>query len=311
MKKYLCFALATLMLLTTLVGCNVKPVTPPDDNPTKQPGTTDPGTNPGGTTDPGTTDPGTTDPGNTEKVTEHTVSDGKFIFKESPIYEFEGNNFVIVDVSNETETDYSLTVNCTYYDEAGAEVYTESRTYDGFANDYSRPIVFMPWMSFDSYSYNIEVKPYTGTCFGENHTLVFSGLREGRSNIGSKMYPTLWGTLTESNTNTEKFFRQGTLILFDNTGEVFGIYFEGVQLVDIKLLENKLGNVGLVYRQMEGNMVWPENLTGDLRGVFVPYYSTSNVDLLYLTDYYRKNPDTPRPNPWGIYNQCLRTELGN
>ena len=34
MKKYLCFALATLMLLTTLVGCNVKPDEPdiPNDN---------------------------------------------------------------------------------------------------------------------------------------------------------------------------------------------------------------------------------------------------------------------------------------
>ncbi len=301
MKKLLCFALATLMLLTALVGCNVKPVTPPDDNPTEQPGTTDPGTTDPGSTDPGTTDPGTTDPGTTdpgtdvtplppvlndgeaEKTTEHTVGNGKFVFSEQK-FDYKDQNLVLMDVKNETDANYTLKINYVFYDAEGQELLTASKTFEGFASGMQRPILLWHAIAFDSYSYTIETTPYDGVCLGENLTMEYKGLIEAISHHGGDvMYPTLWGTVEENNQNTTPHWRCATVILFDNTGNIYGIYTMGMEFNDspCKLIHRNVMNV---YQHLEEKMVWPENLTGDLRCVVVPYYHETMVELHWNSD---------------------------
>ena len=302
MKKYLCFALATLMLLTTLVGCNVKPVTPPDDNPTKQPGTTDPGTNPGGTTDPGT-NPGDTpnppsgDTGDTveyEKTTTHEVGDGQFVFKEQK-YEYAGNNLVIMNVKNETSQNYTLTIHYTCYDESGAEVLSETRKYDGFAANYSQNILLLPMKPFDTYTYTIETSPYSGVCYGAKHSLEWAGLGEGISDIKGVMYPSLWGRVKENNQNTEVFFRTATVILFNNTGEIRGLYPFEITRMETQKIDGMHHTAFVVYKHLDGDMIWPEELEGDLSCVIIPYYATNESDIYWNSDKHKTNPFTNPP----------------
>ena len=163
MRKILTLLLVVLML-ATLVSCNNQP-TPPDKNPTEQPGTTDPGTTDPGSTDPGTTDPGTTDPGTTdpgttdpgtdiphpptlkddeiEKTTEHVVGNGKFVFYEHK-YDYAGGQIVLMDMKNETDSNYDVKIHATYYDENGAEILSETRTIPAVAAGYQTPVLLWP-----------------------------------------------------------------------------------------------------------------------------------------------------------------------
>ena len=109
------------------------------------------------------------------------------------------------------------------------------------------------------------------------------------------MYPTLWGMLKESNWNTERYFRVATCILFDNTGEIYGIYTNGMQDVDIQLRDMELRSVMPIYQHLEdGDMVWPENLTGDLHCVVVPYTASTDEEAWNNSD---------MPKIWGEWDE--------
>ena len=224
MKKYLCFALATLMLLTALVGCNVKPITPtPDDTQTQQPGT-----NPG-TTDPGTTDPGTDIPqqpalkdDEIEKTTEHIVGNGKFVFYEHK-YDYAGGQIVLMDMKNDTDSNYDVKIHATYYDENGAEILSETRTIPAVAAGYQTPVLLWPQTAFATYSYTLETTPYDGVCWGEKCSVEYTGL--AMSMTGTMLRAV--GKYT--NYNTEEFAKCMTFLLFDNKGNLYGIYKHGME----------------------------------------------------------------------------------
>ena len=312
MKKLLCFALATLMLLTALVGCNVKPVTPPDDNPTEQPGTTDPGTTDPGTTDPGTTDPGTTDPGTNpgtnpgtdiphpptlkddeiEKTTEHVVGNGKFVFYEHK-YDYAGGQIVLMDMKNETDSNYDVKIHATYYDENGAEILSETRTIPAVAAGYQTPVLLWPQTAFATYSYTLETTPYDGVCWGEKYSIEYTGL----SSLESAGRTMIIATGKYSNNNTAKFWSNMTFVLFNNEGELFGLYMHGMEEKSTPVTDFVKSMMFVPYTSKEKPFVWPEELTGDLRCIVIPYFSDNPYDLFYQSDALKFDPDCPPPDP--------------
>ena len=313
MKKYLCFALATLMLLAALVGCNNPPITPPDDNPTEQPGTTDPGTTDPGTTDPGTTDPGTTAPGTNpgtnpgtdiphppalkddeiEKTTEHVVGNGKFVFYEHK-YDYAGGQIVLMDMKNETDSNYDVKIHATYYDEKGAEILSETRTIPAVAAGYQTPVLLWPQTAFATYSYTLETTPYDGVCWGEKCSVEYTGL--AMSMTGTMLRAV--GKYT--NYNTEEFAKCMTFLLFDNKGNLYGIYKHGMEYNSSQVKDRELTMMFVPYSSKEKPFVWPEELTGDLRCVVITYYAENIYKLWHYADFLKFDPnDTPPdPNLW-------------
>ena len=308
MKKLFCFALATLILLTALVGCNIPPVTP-DKNPTEQPGTTDPGTTDPGTTDPGTTypdttDPGTTDPGTSvnplppalndgdiEKTTEHTVGTGKFVFKEKK-FAYADGHIVLMDVKNDTDENYTLKLHATYFNEAGEEILKETRTIKGFAAQWETPVLLWPQTAFATYTYTVETIPYDGICWGKNYTVEYTGLTELPS-----VMQYLVGTAVETNNNTTPFRRCLTVILFNNKGEVHCIASQGIEQISMPMQAN-LGWLCTAYSTTDKKLVWPETLTGDLKCVIIPYFSDDVLELWsVISDIPKFFPDVPPPDP--------------
>ncbi len=282
MQKIIARILSTLVIATVLMGCNSIATPPAENSPVEPP---QQGAAWGHLTDE-----------EYDIINTHTVNGGEFVFKEKK-YEFQGNNLVIADVKNETENNYTLVVHCSYFDEAGEQVFTESRTYEGWAAGYTQPILFLPMMAFDRYEYRIEAQPYDRVCFGEKHTLEFAGLNEGKCNIGREMYPALYGAVKENNRNTTSFWRQGTGVLFDNAGKIYGIYTLGGIKVDMQVVDALHRSVMIVYQYKGDEMVWPENLTGELHCVIVPYYATNVLDLWYNSDITKFKPDVEPPNP--------------
>ena len=272
MKRFFSFIFTVLFLITLLSGYNQpQPSAPPENNASVEP--SQQGAAWGHLTDE-----------EYDTINTHTVDGGEFVFKEKK-YEFQGNNLVIADVKNETENNYTLVVHCSYFDEAGEQVFAESRTYEGWAAGYTQPILFLPMMAFDSYEYSIEVQPYDGVCLGKMHTLEFSGLQI--LDIGP---PIIWGGIQETNNNTVPFYRCATCVLFDNTGKIYGLYTRGIEKI------NGAGNglhkaTMLVYEFTTEEIIWPANLTGNLQCIIVPYYNTQVAKLWLESDLPKFFPD--------------------
>ena len=270
------------LMLATLVGCKASPsATPPEkDSPIEPPAQE-------------TTAWGHISDDEYDIINTHTIDGGEFVFKEKK-YEFQGSNLVIADVKNETENNYTLVVHCSYFDEAGEQVFTESRTYEGWAAGYTQPILFLPMMAFDSYEYSIEVKPYDGACFGANYIVEFAGLNEDRR----EPLPGLFGKIKESNYNTVSTWRGGTVIIWDNNGEIymietFGAQTTGGQYVDVL---HRHAVTLCIYETEESPR--PENLTGELKGMVIPYFSDNIYEMIMeIGDYRRIHPDIPPPDP--------------
>ena len=291
MKKAFVLFLTLPLVLTMQLSCNKLPSSSPDNPPpSESPEQQEP-------PDSAVEIWGHLSNDEYDSINKHAIGGGEFIFKEKK-YEFQGNNLVIADVKNETDNNYTLVVHCSYFDEAGEPVFTESRTYEGWAAGYTQPILFLPMMAFDSYEYRIEVQPYDGVCFGEKHQLKYMDLWVGKTNIGYDLYPTLLGGMWETNYNTAPFFRNATCVLFDNTGNVHGIYIFPGQYVDIQVVDMAHRSVMIVYQYMGEEMVWPEQLKGNLSCVIVPYYATDNVSLFWISDIPKLKPDTPPPRPY-------------
>ena len=319
MKKILSFTLAALVLLTALTSCRMPEKQDPfkeilEENPEMElPKSEVMEVDPEDAVLPRPEQEfPPVDTGEDGRTIELAVDDGTFVFKESPIYDFKGNNLVVAEMTNNSESNYNIIVHTTYYDEFDQEVFSESREYRYLAAGYTQNIVFLPMKPFAYFEYTIEAIPYDGVCFGLLHSLEFNEVYEGISNIGRKMYPTLWASMIENNANSAKFFREATLILFDNTGEVYGLYYDCLRHVDIKLQDIFVGNVGgimgkLYVHTANSPIEWPEELVGDdVSGIIVPYYATWSSDLYYLSDANRICPeqDFGYPDPWpGSYRQ--------
>ena len=316
MKKLLTLTLAVLMLLTALIGCEQQTITFPDGTQVQLPGTkpddtTNPGTTPGttdpGTTDPGTTDPGTTDPGATdipqqpalkddevEKTTEHIVGNGKFVFYEHK-YDYADQNLVLMDVKNETDTNYTLTIHYTFYDAAGEEIISDSKIFDGIASGMQKTILLWEAVAFDSYSYTIETTPFNGVCVEENFSMKLKEIWVGRANIGRELYPALVGNVVETNFNSTFFYRCATVILFDNTGKVYGMYSMGIESCNAQYIESPNRSAFCAYIHKGDEMIWPEELTGDLRCIVVQYCGTDGDKVWHNSDLPVFNPDGVPP----------------
>ena len=299
MRKILALLLVVLML-ATLVSCNNQPIPPNDDGTqTEQPDNNNPGgTNPGDTTPPGT-NPGDTDipqqpalkEDEIEKTTEHVVGNGKFVFYEHK-YDYAGGQIVLMDVKNETDTDYSLTITSTYYDENGVELLTESKKISGFASGYQTPVLLWPQKAFATYSYTVEITPYDGVCWGENYNITYTGLKELHAE--KKM---LNATGKDTNLNTTPFMRCFTFILFDNKNNVYGIYSHGIEDLEQPYEDHNKSWLFTAYSTKDAELIWPEELTGELRCVCIPYFALTEVELYWNSDLNKFFPDVTPFDP--------------
>ena len=136
MKKILSFTLAALMLLASLTSCRMPEKQDPfkeilEENPEMElPKSEVMEIDPEDAVLPRPEqDFPPVDTGEDGRTIELAVDDGTFVFKESPIYDFKGNNLVVAEMTNNSESNYNIIVHTTYYDEFDQEVFSESREY--------------------------------------------------------------------------------------------------------------------------------------------------------------------------------------
>lgn len=170
------FLLMAALLLATLCGCSEEgneagalsdydseafiPVGTPNGDAASN------GTVSGETASGGNPSSGQSNGGEAGTVSGEGVQNGGFVVKDKK-YDYEGNNLMILNVENQTDKNYKVTIKGQYLDESGAVLKEESKTYEGFAAGWNNNFFFVPGIPFERFAYTLEAEEYTEPCYAQ------------------------------------------------------------------------------------------------------------------------------------------------
>lgn len=216
------------------------------------------------------------------------VANATFLIKDKA-YKYQENDVVLLDITNETQQNLSITITMVYYDEAGTEIKTEERFFEQFAAGYQNYFLFQPNTVFDDYSYTVNASVFDGEVIITKYDFAFVGLEEDRTaawynedgmfDILDREVPTLEARITFGSTHTEKMYVNVDMLLFNAKDELVAIQKFG-PAIDPRLEIGKEYKNGIVYQTKETPMVWPEQYQGEIRAVFC-YIETKEWTLYF------------------------------
>lgn len=94
---------------------------------------------------------------------ENMTNNSGFVVRDRK-YTYEGYDVVILNVENQTEQNYSITINGAYLDENGAVLQEETQTFEGFEAGWKNYFLFQPDLTFDRFTYTLDVQEFSGEC---------------------------------------------------------------------------------------------------------------------------------------------------
>ncbi len=106
-----------------------------------------------------------------------TTQESGFVVSDK-MYDFEGNNLVVLNVENKTNKNYYLYIYAQYLDEDGNVLKEETRKFEGFAAGWKNNFFFIPGIPFAKFSYKMETKEYAGKCYGSIFSITYSWERK-------------------------------------------------------------------------------------------------------------------------------------
>ena len=75
------------------------------------------------------------------------------------------SNVVILNVENKSNEAYTITIKGNYLDASGNVIKTETKTFEGFAANWSNYFVFAPSIKFDKFTFEFSAKKYSGETY--------------------------------------------------------------------------------------------------------------------------------------------------
>lgn len=150
--------------------------------------------------------------------------------------EFSAGDVLILTVTNETETDYKVSLRVTFFDENGEKVKTQSKSFDQFIAGYMNYFIFQPNKDYADYTCDLSLTELSDSekkeIIVDKLNISFEGMIEKfypdlellESEGVQKMVPTLLGrtNITLTGTVPRKDVRF-LFVLIDNTGEIYMI----------------------------------------------------------------------------------------
>jgi len=201
MKKYLCLILSVL-LTASFTACDIENSATPDGSPSPPTSVT-----PNGSQLPSTSVTPTIKPTTTPDKT--TEVDGVFSVSQKK-YTFKGNNVMLLNVENTSDTAYSIEITASYKNTGGNNIKSEVISFEGFAPNWSNYFVLNPQISFDEFEFELKATPYSGPVLADKvhldteHPLCISVLLQDEIGfILDKKHITV---------ATEKDIKKGTII---------------------------------------------------------------------------------------------------
>ena len=144
MKKFLCLILSVL-LTASFTACDIENSATSDGSPSPPTSVT-----PNGSQLPSTSVTPTIKPTTTPDKT--TEVDGTFSVSEKK-YTFKGNNVMLLNVENTSDTAYSIEITASYKNAGGNNIKSEMISFEGFAPNWSNYFVLNPQISFDIFEF--------------------------------------------------------------------------------------------------------------------------------------------------------------
>ena len=209
-----------------------------------------------------------------------TNSDGKFLVKDKK-YDYDENNFIILDVTNTSETDCGVKITMTYFDESGKELGKEDKSFGSFSKGYQNYFCFAPEYAFETYSYNFEFIPYSGNNYENCFEIKGLQLSEGKAVfnpytppneydgsdfIDYKKYPTIMFNYTYSNSHSSKLIVPITFIIFNEKNEVIAI-MDRTATIEANWKIGDDYDTFKLYQTSQDELVWPEKYKGEIKTV--------------------------------------------
>ena len=153
---------------------------------------------------------------------------GDFSVKEK-VYDYEGNNIAILDVTNNTNKDLAVTITCMYLDGEGKELGSDTQSFGQYSAGYQNYHLFNPGFAFERVSYQLEVEEPTEPMYAKNITFVVQDIHESKAADGFDAAenpiwrPALSATIGFSNGNDIEVDIGFYFIFFNEKGDVLKI----------------------------------------------------------------------------------------
>ena len=223
-----------------------------------------------------------TDSNEPNSYEEHqTESDGFFIKDKK--YDYGNNNVVLLNVTNETNVNYTVTIKMTYYSKDGRELKTETQTYQDIAADHHTYFVFQPYITFETYKYQLFAEEYSGVCYLSNihpgdwksNSAIFSVWNSQVIELAHQgddnFYNILYTKYQYQNKNDILLYVRACIVSFDSLGNITYINIAGDK--DIQANEIQARDALIHYQLDEMNTdknTWPEKLQGEIEVLVIP-----------------------------------------
>lgn len=208
-------------------------------------------------------------PGDTESGTKTQVT-GELTVKEKK-YTFEGTDLMLLEITNETDKNCSVTVNGSYLDKDGNVLKTETQTFDQFAVGYQNFFLFRPEFQFEKFTYTVEAEATDTIMHASKMQASLADIYEQKvpnlelaTQGDDRLYPTIIAYFEYLKNTDEVLDVRSTWVLFNEKDEIIAIVPIGTYLRDE--LE---GQQYPLYTTTEDTLVWPEDFKGNVRAIHV------------------------------------------
>ena len=251
MRKSTSFILLIIFILLATFGCSSTEVSSND-----------------------TTGPTFVDPIKDYDTVDETSAEG-FVIKAKK-YVYGENNAVILSAENQRDKNYTVSINMTYYDDAGNEITQESQLYESFAANWQKYFAFDPGIPFSSYDFTVTTEEYSGECYAQYVDISFGQLEETMLESWDRIekygdyttkFPTIISTCYDKNSSGYQLKTGYHLVVIDNTGKIFFIGSSGAMIAPYAKGDN-YSNIEII-QFLEGDLVWPDELKKDVLGIIV------------------------------------------
>lgn len=161
-------------------------------------------------------------------------------------YDYQDENVIVLDITNYTSKNYTLTIEGIYKDVNGEKIKSEKQIYDGFSAGWSNCLIFDPGIKFDSFSFEVTAEEYTGKTFSNyvefgniancsvswlpsdgSGKLVIPTSPEHHATLSN--YVTLFVGVRGVSTYPEKIKYKGEVVVFDSLNDIWCIQTPGIQ----------------------------------------------------------------------------------
>ena len=200
---------------------------------------------------------------------------------------YQGNDVMILHVKNQSEKNYSISIEASYLDGNGDVIKTETKNFDGFAAGYENFFLFQPEIHFESFSFELKTEVFDGIpvaqyllTSGTNGDRVRLELTRSKMNMENTEEFDDWYTVTTAyfnvaNTYDKTLSYSADFVLLDSSGEIY--------IINSKLKEKSLRpikededvrafghTIYLDYTDVlwkdKDSYVWPDRLSGEVVG---------------------------------------------